>query len=161
MTERHDSVILHFVVRSFMVPFIFVFGIYVLTHGETSPGGGFQAGAIIAAGTILARLTLGAEHAVGRFNTKLLIWLASAGAAIYLIAGVVPLFFGANYLDYSELPFQWFNEVAEHSRTNRAMGIFTIEIGVFLVVFSTMVIIYDYLTRSTPEYQRDDQDAPQ
>ena len=158
MTERHDSVILHFVVRVFMVPFIFVFGIYVLIHGEASPGGGFQAGAIIAAGTILARLTLGAEHSVNRLSTKLLIWLACVGGGIYLLAGVVPLFFGANYLDYSELPLQWFNDVAEVSRTNRAMGIFLIEIGVFLVVFSTMVIIYDYLTRSTDEYQDEDQD---
>ncbi len=146
MTEQHDSIILHFVVRAFMVPFIFVFGIYVLVHGEASPGGGFQAGAIVAAAVILGRLTLGHEQHLARFPTQYLIWLASIGMGIYVLAGVVPLFFGANYLDYGELPLQWFNGVTEVERTNRAMGIFIIEIGVFLAVFSTMVIMYDYLT---------------
>ena len=96
MTERHDSVILHFVVRVFMVPFIFVFGIYVLIHGEASPGGGFQAGAIVAAGIVLGRLTLGDEHSEDRFPTRLLIWLASIGVGIYLLTGTVPMLFGAN-----------------------------------------------------------------
>ncbi|MEE8518811.1 MAG: MnhB domain-containing protein, partial [Dehalococcoidia bacterium] len=111
MTEQHDSIILHFVVRAFMVPFIFVFGIYVLVHGEASPGGGFQAGAIVAAAVILGRLTLGHEQHLARFPTQYLIWLASIGMGIYVLAGVVPLFFGANYLDYGELPLQWFNGV--------------------------------------------------
>ena len=146
MTEPHDSVILHLVVRIFMLPFIFVFGIYVLIHGESSPGGGFQAGAIIAAAVVLGRLTLGTEHAGHRFPTRLLAWFASFGVGIYVVTGIAPLFFGANYLDYSQLPLSWFNEVATHERTNRAMGIFIIEIGVFIAVLSTLVIMYDYLT---------------
>ena len=28
-----------------IIPFTLVYGIYILTHGEYSPGGGFQAGA--------------------------------------------------------------------------------------------------------------------
>ena len=28
-----------------LVPFTLVYGMYILTHGEYSPGGGFQAGA--------------------------------------------------------------------------------------------------------------------
>ncbi len=153
MTERHDSVILHFVVRVFMVPFIFVFGIYVLIHGEASPGGGFQAGAIVAAGIVLGRLTLGNDHYEYRFPTRLLIWLASFGLGIYVVAGIVPMLFGANYLDYSELPVLWFNDVAEHARTARAMGVFIVEIGVFVGVLSTLVILYDYLTL---QFQDDD-----
>ena len=129
-----------------MVPFIFVFGIYVLVHGEASPGGGFQAGAIVAAGVVLARLTVGREHAGNRFSTRLLTWIASLGMGIYLLAGIVPLFYGANFLDYSELPLDWFNDVAQHERTSRALGIFVIEFGVFLAVLGTLVILYDYLT---------------
>ena len=146
MTEPHNSVILHFVVRIFMVPFIIVFGIYVLVHGEASPGGGFQAGAIVAAAFVLARLTLGREHAVNRFPTRVLIWTASLGMAVYLLAGVVPLFFGANFLDYSQLPIGWFNSIATHDETLRARGIFIIEFGVFLAVLGTLGILYDYLT---------------
>lgn len=146
MRETHDSIILQFVVRTFMTPFIFVFGIYVLIHGESSPGGGFQAGAIVAAALVLTRLTVGSEHTDRRFPTHLLMWLASIGVGIYVITGIVPLFFDSPYLDYSVLPLNWFNSVADHARTNRAMGIFIIEIGVFVGVFSIMVIMYDYLT---------------
>ncbi len=155
MTERHDSLILHFIVRVFMVPFIFLFGMYVLIHGEASPGGGFQGGAIVAAAIILGRLTLGHDHAGNRFPTRLLIWLASIGVGIYLVAGIVPLFFGANYLDYSQLPVGWFNDVAQHHRTGRAMGIFIVEIGVFVAVLSTLVILYDYLTERSQEEDAD------
>ena len=147
MTEQHDSLILHFVVRAFMVPFIFVFGVYILIHGDLRPGGGFQAGAIAAAAMLLGRLTLGAEHSEQRFPTRLLIWLASIGIGIYALAGVVPLFFGANYLDYSALPVDWFNTIAGHERTDRAMGIFIIELGVFIAVFGVLGILYNYLTQ--------------
>ena len=145
MTEPHDSLILHFVARVFLVPLIFVFGIYVLIHGEASPGGGFQAGAIVAAAIVLGRLTLGWEHAGRRVPTRFLVWLASFGVSIYLLAGIVPLFFGAEYLDYTKLPLEWFNSIAGGTRTNRSMGIFIVEIGVFFGVLSILVIMYDYL----------------
>ena len=146
MTERHDSVILHFVVRVFMVPFIVMFGAYVFIHGELSPGGGFQAGAIVASAFVLARLTLGIVHSSPRFPTRILIWLASFGVGIYVVAGIVPMLYGANDLDYSSLPTAWFNDIAEHHRTARAMGVFVVEVGVFIGVFSVLVIMYDYLT---------------
>ncbi len=153
MTEQHDSIILRFVVRVFMVPFIWVFGIYVLIHGEASPGGGFQAGAIVAGGMILWRLTLGHEHGFRRYPTRVLIWLASIGLGIYVLAGIVPLFFGANYLDYNGLPIEWFNSIAAHERTGRAMGIFIVEVGIFIAVFSILVILYDYLTERFQDAQ--------
>ena len=84
MTEQHDCVIRHVVVRAFMVPFIFVFGIYVLVHGEASPGGGFQAGAIVAAAVILGRLTLGHEHHFTRSPSRALGGVASCGVGIYV-----------------------------------------------------------------------------
>ena len=129
-----------------MLPFIFVFGIYVLIHGEASPGGGFQAGAIVAAGIVLGRLTLGSDYSESRFPTQVLILLASFGLGIYVVAGIIPMFFGGNYLDYNELPVLWFNSIAEHARTARAMGVFIVEIGVFVGVVSTLVILFDYLT---------------
>ncbi len=147
MTEQHDSIILNFVVRVLVVPFIFVFGLYVLVHGEASPGGGVQAGAIVAAGLVLARLTVGSEHGERRLSTRVLIWLASIGVGIYVLAGIVPMLAGANYLDYCALPVEWFNAIAGDERTNRAMGIFIIEVGIFLGVFSVLVILYDHLTQ--------------
>ena len=146
MTERHDSAILHFVVRVFMVPFIVMFGTYVFIHGELSPGGGFQAGAIVASAFVLARLTLGNKHSSPRFATRILIWSSSLGVGIYVLAGMIPMFYGDNFLDYNSLPTAWFNDIAAHHRTARAMGIFIVEVGVFIAVLSVLLMMYDYLT---------------
>ncbi len=147
MTEQHDSIILNFAVRVLLLPFTVVFALYVLVHGEASPGGGFQAGAIMAAALVLARFTVGSEHGEHRLPTGVLIWLASIGLGIYVIAGVVPLLAGSSFLDYDALPVQWFNSVAGHDRTSRAMGIFIVEVGIFIAVFSVLVILYDYLSQ--------------
>ena len=44
------------VITKFMVGVIVLFGLYVQFHGDYSPGGGFQAGVIVAAGFILHSL---------------------------------------------------------------------------------------------------------
>ena len=45
-----------------LMPMVFLFGVYVFVNGHLSPGGGFQGGAIIAAGSLLLLLALpGAE----------------------------------------------------------------------------------------------------
>lgn len=36
-----------------MFPFVFLYGIYIIVHGDVSPGGGFQGGAILATGFLL------------------------------------------------------------------------------------------------------------
>lgn len=149
MNDRYDSVILHFIARSFMVPLIIVFAIYVLLHGELSPGGGFQAGAIIAAALLLTRLALGNPEGGRRIPQGLLVWLACIGLGIYMFAGVLPLILGANFLDYGPIPVDWYNQFAEEHRTARAMGILIIEVGVFLGVAAVLVLIYDLLVDSS------------
>lgn len=146
MSNRYDSIILHFIVRILLIPFTLIFAIYVLIHGEASPGGGFQAGAIFAAAALLGRLTLGQQQSSDRYPTALLVVVASIGLVIYAGTGVVSMFAGANYLDYDALPVLWFNDVASHIRSARAIGIFIIEIGVFLGVFSILTVLYDHLS---------------
>ena len=34
-------------ISKLLIPFVIVFGIYVITHGEIGPGGGFQGGVIV------------------------------------------------------------------------------------------------------------------
>ena len=149
MNDRYDSVILHFIARSFMTPLIMVFGIYVLLHGESSPGGGFQAGAIVAAALLLVRLALGNRQGGRRIPQGLLIWLACIGLGIYMFGGILPLILGANFLDYAPIPVDWYNQFAGEHRTARAMGIFIIEFGVFFGVVAVLVLIYDLLAGSS------------
>lgn len=71
MTRRTD--ILEFVARK-LAPFMVLFGLYLVTYGASSPGGGFQGGAVIASGIILvsmARSTGEAEQLAPRRRLKL------------------------------------------------------------------------------------------
>ena len=124
-----------------IVPFTIIYGIYVLTHGEFSPGGGFQAGALLAVGVVLARLVQG-ENA--KFNIKgtHAVMLAGLGAFLYAFTGILPMFFDGNFLEYSYLPVH-LRETAEI----HAFGILMIEIGVTLTVMMTIIDIMDVLVK--------------
>ena len=54
------------VVGRMLVPFILLFGLYVQFHGDYGPGGGFQAGALIAAAFILYALVFHFGHLLVR-----------------------------------------------------------------------------------------------
>ena len=51
---------------------IIMFGLYVQFHGDFGPGGGFQAGVIIAAAFILHALSLACKLAVKSFRRGLI-----------------------------------------------------------------------------------------
>jgi multicomponent Na+:H+ antiporter subunit B len=62
-----------------LIPFIVLFGLYVQFHGEYGPGGGFQAGALIAAGMILYSLLEGQERALVEMPTTIAVRIKTCG----------------------------------------------------------------------------------
>lgn len=58
MNKPFGGLILNIAFRM-LVPFTMVYAVYILCLGEFSPGGGFQAGALLSVGVLLARLILG------------------------------------------------------------------------------------------------------
>src|SRR4030042_6162130 len=99
MITRYRNVIVDLVCRM-MAPFILLFGMYVVIFGHYSPGGGFQGGAILAAGVILLRLSLGRKQTSKKFPPKLAPILGSTGLLIYGGTGLAALLAGGMYLDY-------------------------------------------------------------
>jgi len=136
MIIHYENVIIKTLCR-ILIPFIQLYGLYVIMHGHYSPGGGFQGGVILGASFILLVLAYGLEEARRRFTLKLLTRLASLGLLLYSGIGVLTLLMGGKYLDYGKLPF-YFLPVPKI----RAMGILGIEIGVGLGVMAVMVIIF-------------------
>lgn len=124
-----------------IVPFTYVYAIYILTAGETSPGGGFQAGAVLAVGIVLTRWIRGTK---ARFNVKgsTAVALAGLGAFFYCATGWLALLDGGQFLDYSFLPFAFKENAEKH-----AFGILLIEIGVTLAVMMTILGIMSALTK--------------
>lgn len=139
MKDRFDSVILTTSVRC-LTPFILVYGVYVLFHGEYSPGGGFQAGALFGIAVVLDRLVQ-ARNATLFIQSSLAVVLAGIGTFVYVFVGIVTLLFKGNFLEYVTLPF------AIHEAERHALGILGIEIGVTICVMATIIIIFDALTR--------------
>ena len=120
-----------------LVPFIQLFGLYVIIHGHTSPGGGFQGGVILASSFILLAIADGIDDVHRRLSLKMLTVYMSTGVLLYAGIGVVCLLLGANYLDYGILP------VTEP----RSVGLLVIEIGVGITVMAAVLSIFrDLLT---------------
>lgn len=126
----------------FIVPFTIVYGVYVLCLGEYSPGGGFQAGALLAVGVVLSRLILGADADFNISGSTAVI-LAGVGTFIYAFTGWLTIFGGADfYLNYNFMPIR-----LEPAHEMHAMAIFLIEIGVTMCVMMTIINLLDAIVK--------------
>lgn len=122
------------VVSKLLMPFIFLYGLYVQFHGDFGPGGGFQAGVIFAAGFVLYALVFGLENARRAFPDSWIKGLMATGVSLFGFTGVAGLLLGHNYLDYSPL---------RHDPVHgQHLGIFLVELGVGITVFSVMAAIF-------------------
>lgn len=139
LNEPTDSLIVDVTCRA-IVPFILLIGLYVFFHGHYSPGGGFQGGVLLAAGILLARLSLGVNLSRAIMPTRVTLRLAAVGALIFVGTGLVTVLLGGNFLDYHFLPFPWL--APEYLRY---FGILLVEVGVTLTVMMILVAIYDEL----------------
>jgi multicomponent Na+:H+ antiporter subunit B len=125
---------------AFMVPFVQLFALYVVIHGHYGPGGGFQGGVLLATSIIMQRICDGRGESFGIMSPIMAIVFAVSGMLIFIITGLIPLFYGGAFLDYSSLPLFWV-----HGAELRSLGILIAEIGIALAVFGTMVAIFDTL----------------
>ena len=91
------------VVAYFMVPLIMLFAIYVQMHGEITPGGGFQAGVILATAVILYSLAFSDSSFLNIISLENLQIFAAIGVFIYLSTGILCILQGGNLLEYSSI----------------------------------------------------------
>lgn len=119
-----------------LVPLMLLFALYVQFHGELGPGGGFQAGVIIAASVVIYGLVFGLEAAKRVVPPILIDVLMPLGVAIYAGTGLLGMALGRNYLNYSPLG---------HDQVHgQELGISLIELGVATTVASVMIAIFYY-----------------
>jgi len=136
--DLRDEVLL-VVVGRLLVPFILLFGLYVQFHGEYGPGGGFQAGALVAAGFILYSLIEGEQRALSALPLSALTVLTVTGALLYGAVGVAGMLMGSNFLAYSVL--------ANDPVAGQKLGIILIEAGVGMTVCGVLLSIYHAFSR--------------
>jgi len=141
MICRFNSLIVNIGCR-IIVPFIFIYGLYVIVFGHYSAGGGFQGGIILAAGVILMRLCVDRKTTYKKYPPRMGLILGAIGVIIYASTGIVTMLAGGNYLDYAFLPIQGMD-----IPDRRYYGILIVELGVALGVFGVMTSIFDSLTK--------------
>ena len=122
-----------------MIPFIQLFGLYVIAHGHHSPGGGFQGGVILGAALILLALSRDLRFTQTRLKEASTGLMSALGVFIYAGVGAFCLLAGFNFLDYAGLA----GVLMVDPVAARSLGILFVEIGVGLAVMATMVLIYN------------------
>ena len=76
------------VVARLLIPFILLFALYVQFHGDFGPGGGFQAGVILAAAVIFYALIYGLADARKVVPEPLVESMMAIGVLVYAGVGV-------------------------------------------------------------------------
>jgi multicomponent Na+:H+ antiporter subunit B len=124
-------------VSDLLVPTILLFAVYVQLHGDYGPGGGFQAGAIFAAGIILYALVYGLEQTQKIIKPERIRVYTAVGVLLYAGVGVVTLLLGGNFLDYNQLAID-----PHHPQHGQHVGILLIELGVGITVAAVMITLF-------------------
>jgi multicomponent Na+:H+ antiporter subunit B len=129
----HEYLVLR-VIAKLLIPFALLFALYVQFHGDFGPGGGFQAGVILAAGVIFYTIIFGLANAQRLVPPRLVEILVALGVAVYAVVGDIGLLLGGNYLDYFVLDMD-----PVHGQHR---GVFWVELGVCITVAGVMLAIF-------------------
>lgn len=128
------------VIARMLIPFVLVFGFYVVFHGEIGPGGGFQGGVILASAVILHALVHGFEETSRAIPQRWVDRIMVLGVLIYVGTGAVGLFRGSAFLDYRAL--------GGEPHAAEALGMTLVEFGVALTVASVVITLFSKFATS-------------
>ncbi len=92
----HDLVLQ--TVAKLIIPFIQLFGFYIIFFGHLSPGGGFAGGTIVASSFILYALAYDVQAGFKRMPRLASKWLESMGALLFVLVGFAGVAMGGSYL---------------------------------------------------------------
>ncbi len=75
-----------------MFPLIMLFGIYVIMHGHTTPGGTFSGGSVMAGGFVIYALAFGLEDTRKQFSETPINVLKSVGGLVLILLIIFEFF---------------------------------------------------------------------
>ncbi len=122
------------IVSKMLIPFILLFALYIQFHGDFGPGGGFQAGVIFASAFILYTMIFGMQATLKVSSIAWLQFFAAAGVLLYGSVGLISLFYGENFLNYSVL--------AKEPLAAQHLGILVVELGVGITVAAVITLFF-------------------
>lgn len=122
------------VVARILIPFILLFALFIQFHGEYSPGGGFQAGALFVAAMILFTLVRGERRALAVIPPRAMLLMSAGGALFYGLVGLAGIATGGQFLEY--------NTLVSDPIAGQHLGILLIEFGVGVTVTGVLLSIF-------------------
>lgn len=129
--DRH---VIRRTVTKLLIPFIQLFGLYVIAHGELGPGGGFQGGVVLGVSVIIFVLVFGLKEGRRRVSRNAGDLLMSTGVLVFGGIGILSLLAGGNYLQYSVLLGD--PKLASH------LAILGVETGIGITVAAVMITLF-------------------
>ncbi len=127
-------------VAKYLIPFLLIFGIYVILNGHISPGGGFAGGAIMGAALILFSSAYGFPTAAAVLTQKRLQRTTFCALLFYAVAKGYSFYTGAHHLE-TGIPLGTAGNILS------AGLILPLNICVGIVVTCTMYSFYALFTR--------------
>jgi multicomponent Na+:H+ antiporter subunit B len=86
------------VVARKLSPYMFLFGVYLVSFGDSSPGGGFQGGVVIASGVILLAMARGPARAEQLFPAARLTAVETLAFVVLLLTGTAGIALSGAFL---------------------------------------------------------------
>ena len=152
--ETERNVIVETVCRV-MIPFIQLFALYVIIHGASGPGGGFQGGVVFGSSFILYIIAYNLIGGKRRLPESANTILSTLGVYIYAGIGLLCILFSwgaAQFLNYGFIPF------TSHFEENRALGMDFVEIGIGITVMAVTASIFFDLAGKEEDEGESEQD---
>ncbi|MEE9387866.1 MAG: Na(+)/H(+) antiporter subunit B [Paracoccaceae bacterium] len=123
------------VITKLLASTIILFAFYVQFHGDYSPGGGFQAGVIMAVAFILYGIVFGLRAVKAVCPPWFAHKMMALGVLVYAGTGVLGMIYGFDFLDYGAFD-------PHHPSHGQHTGILAVEAGVGITVTGVMISIY-------------------
>jgi multicomponent Na+:H+ antiporter subunit B len=132
-----DDLIVKMISR-IVIPFMIVYGIYIILFGHISPGGGFSGGAILGAAMVLYTLSFSAEAGMRKFPHSLSMKLESGGIWLYIFIGLIGIFTADSFLSNQQGGFY----IGNAGDLISAGMIPILTVGIGIKVASTMITLF-------------------
>ena len=148
MIQPYDSLIAQTLCQV-LIPWLQLYGLYVLVHGHVSPGGGFVGGVVIG-GTLLLSLLVYGNGPVSRMITRFATYGEGMGLLLFAALGTLSLLWAGEFLNYGSVSVPgWEGPV------RRWTGILLTMVGVFVDVAVVAVAIFYSLSPDNVEQGHD------
>ena len=124
MKLKRKNIIVKCAADLFM-PLAAMFGIYVIMHGDSSPGGGFQGGVLVAGALLLSFLAYGYRSDYYGYKGGYIPKTEAVAEIVYIAVAVAGIFVAGNFCLNQVLSYHWHIETAQIMSDAVGVNVFT------------------------------------